>query len=231
VSARIAVVASAVAATLGVYALARPLYLRTKSVLALPVLVTATVVGATLLAAHIEVGAYVDACRPLSFVLGPATVALAIPLHRERARLRRHARTLLLAIGLGALSAMGSVVALARLLALSPELARSLVPKSVTTPIAMPIAARIGGVPEIAAALVVVTGTLGMVAGPWLLSRAGVRTPIARGAALGTAAHGIGTARAFDEGRAEGATASVAMVLAGVITALLAPIFARWLAP
>ncbi len=232
-SARVAWVASAaaVAGTLGVYALARPLYLRTKSVLALPVLVAATVIGATLLATGVEVATYVEACRPLSLLLGPATVALAIPLHRERARLRRHARTLLLAIGLGALSAMASVVALARLLALSPSLARSLVPKSVTTPIAMPIAARIGGVPEIAAALVVVTGTLGMVAGPWLLTRVGVRTAIARGAALGTAAHGIGTARAFDEGRAEGATASVAMVLAGVITALAAPLFARWLSP
>jgi putative effector of murein hydrolase len=74
-----------------------------------------------------------------------------------------------------------------------------------------------------------VTGTVGMVAGPWLLAKAGIRLPIARGAALGTAAHGIGTARAFDEGTAEGATSSVAMVISGIVTALLAPLFARFL--
>jgi predicted murein hydrolase (TIGR00659 family) len=227
----IAISAAALALTIALYGGARVVYLRTKHVLALPVIVCAVTLGAALLALRIEPARYVEACRPLSFLLGPATVALAIPLHRERARLRRHARALLASITLGSLAAMASVVALARLLSLSPLLARSLVPKSVTTPIAMPIAARLGGVPEIAAAVVIVTGTLGMIAGPWLLGLAGVRLPIARGAALGTSAHGIGTARAFDEGRAEGATSSVAMVLAGVITALTAPLFARWLGP
>lgn len=223
--------AAAVALTVALYAAARVAYLRTRSVLALPVLVCAVGLGAALLALRVEPSRYVEACRPLSFLLGPATVALAIPLHRERVRLRRHARALLVSITLGSIAAMASVVVLARLLALGPTLARSLVPKSVTTPIAMPIAARLGGVPEIAAAVVIVTGTLGMIAGPWLLARARVLLPIARGAALGTSAHGIGTARAFDEGRAEGATSSVAMVLAGVITALLAPLFARWIGP
>jgi predicted murein hydrolase (TIGR00659 family) len=216
------VAAVACAATIAVFVALRALHLRVRSALTLPVVTASIAIAATLLLARVDVARYEQASRPLSWWLGPATVALAVPMHRERARLRRHLRAVLLAVVAGAVTSIASVVALGVALRLSRTLVLSLAPKSVTTPIAMPIAERLGGVPAIAAAVVIVTGVIGMAFGPRLLDMLRVRSPLARGLALGTSAHGIGTARALDEGAVEGAMSGVAMIVSGIVTALCA---------
>ena len=212
--------------TIALYAATRALHQRARSVLTLPIVLTAGLLLFAVVAGAIDLDRYEPATAPLSFWLGPATVALAVPLHRQRALLWRHARAVLTSIVVGAVSSIALVIALSVALRLARTLALSLVAKSVTTPIAMPITAQLGGIPAITAAIVVITGVLGMAFGSPLLTLARVRHPIARGVALGTAAHGIGTARALEEGAVEGAMSGVAMVISGVATALLAPLIA-----
>lgn len=190
------------------------------SILTLPVLATSIILIVLLALPGGDLAGYERGTRPLKFLLGPATLALAVPLAKHRALLRRRA---LIAVPIGAVVGAVSAVLLCRALRLPPPLVATLAPKSVTTPIAMPIAARAGGIPELTAAIVILVGVLGMVIGPWLLDRAGVRSRIARGLALGTAAHGVGTARALSENEETGAAAGVAMVLAGIVTAVIVP--------
>jgi predicted murein hydrolase (TIGR00659 family) len=216
-------------ATIVTFIAARALHQRLRTVLTLPVLTTTVLLVVVLLVAHVDIGRYAEASRPLGWWLGPATVALAVPMMRERARLRRHARAVLLAVIAGAVTSIASVIALGVALRLSRTVILSLAPKSVTTPIAMPIAERLGGVPALAAAVVIVTGVLGMAFGPKLLDLVRVRSAVARGLALGTSAHGIGTARAFDEGAIEGAMSGVAMIVSGLVTALIAAPMTRGL--
>lgn len=191
--------------------------------LTLPIVVTSLLVIALVTSVNEDFVRYDEGARPLSFWLGPATAALAVPVYRERDRIRRHLRAVLSAVVAGSLASMGLVVGLCLALKMPGVLLRSLVAKSVTTPIAMPITERLGGVPSITAAVVIITGVVGMLVGPPLLSLFGVRSPLARGLALGTAAHGIGTAAALEESRTTGALGGVAMVLAGVLTGLVAP--------
>lgn len=222
-------IAAACGGTIALYAATRAIHARVRSVLTLPIVLTAGALFCAVVCGALELDRYEPATAPLSFWLGPATVALAVPLHRQRALLARHARAVLASIAVGALSSMVLVIVLSAALHLSRALSLSLVPKSVTTPIAMPIAMQLGGIPAITAAIVVITGVLGMAFGGPLLTLARVRHPIARGLALGTGAHGIGTARALEEGPVEGAMSGVAMVISGVVTALLAPLIVRGL--
>ena len=205
------------------------LYERKRSLVLLPVVATPLVLIALLSLPGGDLPAYETSTRPLVWMLGPATLALAVPLARKAAVVRAHLRAVLGGVCAGVIAGGVSAVLLARAIGLSKALAATLAPKSVTTPIAMPIAERLGGFPALTAAVVIVTGVIGFAFGPRFLDRIGVRDPIARGVAYGTAAHGVGTAKAIEENEATGAAAGVAMVLAGVITAAIAP-FLGWLA-
>jgi predicted murein hydrolase (TIGR00659 family) len=172
--------------------------------------------------------AYFDGAQFVHFLLGPATVALAIPLYDQRARVRRMWLPLLAGLLAGVLTAVVSATVLAWLLGASRETILSLAPKSVSTPVAMGIAERIGGLPSLTATLVIATGILGaMIARP-LFDLVGVRDPAARGFALGVSSHGIGTARAFQEGAEAGAFAGLGMALAALATAPLVPALLLW---
>lgn len=162
----------------------------------------------------------------LTALLGPATVALALPLYRNRRILREHAAAVLLGIGAGTLATMAAAIVLARLCALGTAVTAALSIKSATVPIAIAIAPVIGADPALTAAFVIATGIAGTVLGPLVLDRVGVKNPLARGLALGTISHGQGTAQAALESELAGAVASVAMGLAAIFTSLLAP----WLA-
>jgi predicted murein hydrolase (TIGR00659 family) len=212
-------------ATLGTAALffgLRELQRRTGLRLIAPIVSAPASLIALLLVTGTDAAAYEAGARPLSWLLGPATVALAVPLYRQRALLRLHARAVLLSVAAGAAVGLASAVLLARALGLPEVVVRSLAPKSVTTPMAMPISEHLGGVPQLTAAIVVLCGVLGMLFGPALLDLLRVRQPLARGLAMGTASHGAGTARALEDGPTQGAASGVAMVIAGVVTALLA---------
>jgi len=170
---------------------------------------------------------YFAGAQFVHFLLGPATVALALPLVRQLPRLKRAFVPLAAALLLWCVTAIVSSVAVALLLGATPQLAATLGPKSATSPIAMAVSERLGGIPALTAALVIGTGIYGAIVGPWLFDRLRIASPAARGFALGLAAHGIGTARAFQSGAEMGAFAGLAMGLNGALTALVAP----WLVP
>ena len=211
-------------ATVVAYVLARRVHLRHPAWYSSPMLLAP--VALLLLAGMWQVGyaEYLRGARVLLLMLGPATVAFAIPIHRERRLIRRHWKVLAIGVSIGSSIAVSSAWMLATVLDLQPTIARSLLPRSVTTPFAMDIAARIGGVPELTAVLVVVTGLIGAALGERILAWLPADARLARGCAYGMAAHGVGVARAYQLGAREGAIAGLTMVLAGVVNVLLGPL-------
>ena len=215
--------------TVGAYLLCKALYLRHPHPLLNIVLLGAGLVIGTLLLLKIPYQAYVPGRQLMTALLGPATVGLAVPLYRHRSLMRRYAPAIVAGVGLGALVSMLVAVFIALAFGLPREIVLSLLPKSVTIPFAVEIAKLQGGSPGLASAFVVATGTLGSVFGAPLLDWVGIRNPVARGLAMGTGAHGQGTAMAFMEGELQGSMAGLAMTLAGITTAALAPLLVRLL--
>ena len=195
--------------------------------LANPVLISVVVLVALLTATGTPYPTYFDGAQFVHFLLGPATVALAIPLYAQFDRLKRMAMPLLVALLAGSVTAALSAVLIGKVLGASDATLFSLAPKSVTTPIAMGIAERLGGLPSLTAVLVILTGILGAVGAQGLYAFMKCRDPAVQGFALGVASHGIGTARAFQISEQTGAFAALAMGLNGLLTALLLP----WLIP
>ncbi len=197
--------------------------------LANPVLIAVFVLVLFLTLTATSYETYFAGAQFVHFLLGPATVALAIPLYSQFRRVRAMLLPVLAGLLAGSLTAIASAVLVARLFDASPSTQLSLAPKSVTTPIAMGIAERIGGIPSLTAVLVIVTGILGAVGARYVFDAMRVRDPAIRGFAIGVASHGIGTARAFQVNEQSGAFAALAMGLNGALTALLVPVMANWL--
>ena len=170
---------------------------------------------------------YFDGAQFVHFLLGPATVALAVPLYRNVRALRRTLLPLLVALVGGAATSVGSAIGIGWLLGATEETLLSLAPKSVTTPIAMGVSEAIGGLPSLTAVLVILTGILGAVLATGTLNLLRIRDWRARGFAIGLSAHGIGTARALQINEVAGAFSSLAMGLNGLATALLVPLLLR----
>lgn len=189
-----------------------------------PVLLAVLMLCATLYATGTSYATYFDGAQFVHFLLGPATVALAIPLYRQFERVRRDAPAILASIVAGSLTSMVTALGIGWLLDASRDALVSLAPKSVTTPVAMGITDQLGGLPSLTAVLVILTGILGAMFGPLLLDALRITDPAARGLAIGTAAHGIGTARAFQTSELTGAFAGLAMGLNAVATAVLLPL-------
>lgn len=214
--------------TLVVFHLADLLFRKSgRSALLNPVLLSVIAIVLVLLATGTSYGTYFSGAQFIHFLLGPATVALAIPLYRQFDRIRRSWKAIVASILTGALTSIAATILLARLLGASNETLASMAAKSVTAPVAMGIAEAIGGAPSLAAAMVVTTGIVGAALGPVLLGLLGIRDEAARGVSLGTASHGIGTARALQESEAAGAFSGLAMGINAVATALLLPILWR----
>lgn len=187
------------------------------------VAITVALIGGLLTLTGTPYATYFEGAQFVHFLLGPATVALAVALHAQWPLLRRTWAPLVAGLVTGALAAAVSAVALGWLLGASPQTLASLAPKSVTTPVAMGIAERLGGLPSLTAVLVVVTGILGAATARWLFERLDIADPLVRGFALGVTAHGIGTARAFQVSPTMGAFAGLAMGLAALFNALALP--------
>lgn len=192
-----------------------------------PVLIAVAIVAMALLATGTSYASYFDGAQFVHFLLGPATVALAIPLYRQFARVKRSAVAILVSLLTGSLAAMGSAVLVGYALGGSMDALTSLAPKSVTAPVAMGITEELGGLPSLTAVLVIVTGILGAMLGPPLLTAIGVKDPAARGLAMGVASHGIGTGQALQESETAGAFSGLAMGLNALATALLLPLIWR----
>lgn len=215
---------AAILATAAAYYGAAWLQRRLGSFLLNPVLVAVTVLIVALEMLGISFEAYDRGGSVISFFLGPAVVALGVPLHHQAHEITRRGVAILAAIVIGSLVGILSGTITAALLGAPPEIVRTLAARSVTTPIAIAVTARVGGVPPLAAAISIATGLIGGVVGPKLLRSIGVRSATAFGLAMGSAAHGLGTARAAEEGPVEGATSGLAIGLMGLATAILAPI-------
>ena len=218
-------------ATLGVYVLASAVYLRLDHApWANPVLWSVLTLALLLQATGTAYPVYFSGAQFIHFLLGPAVVALAWPLWQRRAELRARAGALLLAALLGGAAASGSAVVIGWAVGLPRDVIASLAPKSVTAPVAMGIAAQLGGIPALAAVFAVLTGLVGAVTAKFLFDAARVRRPAVRGFALGTASHGIGAARAMQVHPDAGAYAALALGLQALLAALLMPAVARLLA-
>ncbi|WP_395057514.1 LrgB family protein [Polaromonas sp.] len=219
-------------ATLVVYVLAQAAYARLQQApWANPVFWTVLTIAAVLLATDVPYPTYFAGAQFIHFLLGPAVVALAWPLWQRRAELRaRWGRLLLAALAGGAASSV-SAVALGWAVGLPPEVLLSLAPKSVTAPVAMGIAEKVGGIPALAAVFAVLTGLVGAVAGKYLFDLCRIRLDAAgwaaRGFALGTVSHGIGAARAMQVNADAGAYAGLALGLQVVLASLLLPLLFR----
>lgn len=195
--------------------------------LANPVLIAVVMLVCLLVATGTTYRTYFDGAQFVHFLLGPATVALAIPLQAQLPRLKQLALPLLVALLAGSLTAVFSAVSIGWLLGASEPTLLSLAPKSVTTPIAMGIAERLGGLPSLTAVLVILTGIVGATGARYVYRLMRIEDHAVRGFAIGVAAHGIGTARAFQVSEQAGAFAALAMGLNGLLTAVMLP----WLLP
>lgn len=213
------------AVTVTVFWLARRLYAATGGLAVCnPVLVSIAAIVGLLLLTGTDYQPYFDGAQFIHFLLGPATVALAVPLMQQLAVLRRHLVALSAALFVGALTGILSTVALCWVMGVEGRTLLSLLPRSITTPIAMGVSDQIGGSAELTVVFVVMTGVLGAAFGVPLLGRLMRKDPIAGGFALGVTAHGIGTARAFEVNEQAGAFAGLGMGLNGALTAILIPL-------
>lgn len=194
-----------------------------------PVLIAVVALVALLKLTGTDYLTYFEGAQFVHFLLGPATVALAVPLFQQLQQLRKSLLAIVISVTAGSLTAAVSAVAFAWALGASRETLLSLAPKSVTTPIAMGIAEKIGGLPSLTAVLVILTGMTGAMFTTYMLNLLGVKDWRARGLAIGVASHGIGTARAILVHPLAGAFAGLAMGLNGIATALLLPLLATWI--
>jgi len=191
-----------------------------------PFIVVPVILIAILLIAHVPYGSYASRSHWLSWMLGPATVAFAVPIYDYRHTIRQHWMPLVVGVVVGMSVAVGSSVALARLFDLPTTLERSLAVGAISTPFAMMAAPEIGGTADLAAIFVVITGMVGMILGEWILALLPVSTHVARGALFGAGAHAAGTATAYRRSTDEGVISSLTMIVAGVLMAICAPLLA-----
>lgn len=194
-----------------------------------PVLIAVVVLVSILTVTDTAYATYFEGAQFVHFLLGPATVALALPLYRQIERVRKSALAITVSMLAGSLTAIVSAVGIAWAFGATDEILVSLAPKSVTAPVAMGISEQLGGLPSLTAVLVILTGILGAALGPLLLNLLRVKDMAARGLAIGTASHGIGTARALQVSEVAGAFSGLAMGLNALATAILLPLLWNWL--
>lgn len=194
-----------------------------------PLLVSIVVVMIVLAVFHVDYESYQEGARMLSYLLTPATVCLAIPLYEQIGLLKNNAKAIFAGIVSGVLTSLVSILAMALLFGFSHEEYVTLLPKSITTAIGMGVSEELGGIVTITVAVIIVTGILGNVIGEYVCRVFKIEEPIAKGIALGSASHAIGTARAMEMGEIEGAMSSLSIAVAGLLTVVGASVFAQFL--
>lgn len=202
---------------------------KVKLSIANPLLISAAVIVAVLLIFRIDYADYEKGAEYISFFLTPATVSLAVPLYRQLMFLKKYPKAILGGIGAGVLTAMGSILAMSAAFGLTHAQYVTLLPKSITTAFAMGISEKLGGAVTITVVAVIFTGIVGSVAAEGVFRICGIEEPVARGLAIGTSAHALGTAKAMELGEVEGAMSSLSIVVAGIMTVVSVNIFAGFL--
>nr|WP_114498348.1 CidB/LrgB family autolysis modulator [Fontibacillus phaseoli] len=209
--------------TLVVYGISKQLYRVRPRVYLSPLLLTPLVLIGGLIWIEIPYETYHSGGKWLSAMLQPATIAFAVPLYKYYDVLKKHAVEILVSVLTGSIVAMFSSAILAEWMHLDMKLVSSLIPRSVTTPIAMNVSQVIGGVPNITAVFVILTGLLGAMLGPWVMKLFRIEGEVARGILFGTSAHGTGTSKAFELSSLTGTISSISMILAALFTLGVAP--------
>lgn len=217
-----------VAVSIFAYQIGVVLQKRLKTSLCNPLLIAVILIIVILLIFEIDYKSYYEGAKYLSYLLTPATVALAIPLHEQMENLKKNSAAIMAGIISGILSSMLSVLALAFIFKLTKEHYVTLLPKSVTTAIGMGISEELGGIVTITVASIIITGIIGNVFADLILKYTRITHPVAKGIAIGSSAHAIGTVKAMEMGKIEGAMSSLSIAVSGVITVGAASIFAKF---
>ena len=213
---------------IALYLLNYKLYRLVGTTLLHPVLLTIIELIILLMYLDVPYDTFKSGSRMIHFMLGPSVVSLGYILHQQVAHLKGNVISIMVAITVGAMIGIGSIIGIGQLLGARQTLIASLAPKSVTTPIAMELSGNTGGIPGLTAVIVVCAGILGSIIGPPIMKLMRIKSPVAKGLAMGASSHGIGTAAAIQMGAIEGALSGLAIGIMGLITALLLPLFARW---
>ncbi|MBY7814618.1 LrgB family protein [Vibrio fluvialis] len=213
--------------TLMFYYGSKLLYRRKRTIFLMPLLLAPLLLVVVVMGFHIPYQDYMAESHWLLWMLGPATVAFAIPVYDNRYLIQRHWLSLFVGVMVSVVVAVGSTVLLARWLELPELLQRSLAMRSITTPFAVEATKSIGGQSDLTALFVVLTGVIGMAVGEVVLTVLSIRSRLGKGASLGASAHGAGTAKAYQIGNSEGVVSSVVMMIAGMVTVLIAPLIGR----
>ena len=213
--------------TLAAFALGSVINRRSGMAVLNPLLLATVFVVVFLSVLGIPCAAYQASAAPVSYLLLPATVSLAVPLYEKWDLLCRNLAAILAGILAGVAASLGSVLVLALLLRLDHTQYVTLLPKSVTTAISMDVAAELGGIAALTGALVILTGIVGALLADTVFRVFGITDPIAKGIGIGSAAHAVGTAKALQMGEVEGAMSGLAIAVAGISTALLCPLVAN----
>ena len=214
--------------TITVYFLMNLLYIRLHYSFLMPALTASLLIVLFLLASGVSYDTYMIGGKWIEQLLGPAVVSLAIPLYKQRKLLFDNMVPVLTGIFTGVIIGISTGIALAQAFGFSQVLVSSLLPKSITSPVAMELADQLGGISSLAAVFVMIAGFSGIIIGPALLKLLRIDSPIGVGMGLGASAHGIGTAKALEYGQLEASVSSVAMSLSAVFGSFLAPVFV-WL--
>lgn len=189
-----------------------------------PLLIAIIILIAFLSKFHIKYSDYNTGGQVISFFLAPATIALALPFYKKFTLFKENALPILAGILSGAIAGIVCVIGLCKLFKLSDILTKSLIPKSITTPIGMALSKQLGGLPSITVVAIIVTGIVGSIIGPFLYKLLKINDNVALGIALGSASHAVGTAKAMEIGETEGAMSSITIAISGIITVFLAPV-------
>lgn len=209
--------------TVTLYYVSKKLYRRKQSIFLMPLMLAPLLLVAMVMVFRIPYQSYMADSHWLMWMLGPATVAFAIPVYDNRELIFRHWLSLSIGVMVSVIVAVTSTVLLARLFHLPELLQRSLAMRSITTPFAVEATKSVGGQSDLTALFVVLTGLIGMAIGEVILTVLSIRSRLGKGASLGASAHGAGTAKAYQLGSSEGVVSSVVMMIAGMVTVLLAP--------
>ncbi len=200
---------------------------KTKKSFLNPLLLAIVIVIITLKTFNISLEDYNKGGQIISFLLAPATVALAVPLYKNFTLLKKNAMPVIIGISTGCVVSITSIILLSKAFKLDTVLGLSLVPKSVTTPIGIEISKQLGGVPEITVAAIIITGITGAIIAPAVFTALRIKDKVAIGIAIGTSAHAMGTSKAIEMGEIEGGMSGLAIGVSGLITVIIAPVIVR----
>lgn len=210
--------------TIGAYQIGLLLQKKWKSPLCNPLLIGVVLVVGVVLLTGFSVETYQAEMKIFSWLITPATVALAVPLYQQMQKLKKNLPAILAGVAAGAVTALASVFGLCALFSLDKQTTVSLLPKSVTVAIGLALSKQSGGIEALTSLVIAFTGILGSVVGPMLCKLLRLKNPIAQGVAFGTSAHVIGTAKANELGSIQGAVSSLSLAVAGILTAILFPL-------